>query len=362
MDITNMIPAGDDTMDSAEAADALHNSEFEKFITGFEGESDKTAAEEAIAYADKVNSEVVEDEDSGEPEEKVGETTGDVKAVKPEDTGVEKGLERLNAKEKEVKELRTSFEAERQKYLDEKKLFETEKRNLIQPQSLLEALDIDPKGTFEKLGVNSDRLMKVLLYNKLPDTNPAKAKLREELRDYDNRRETAQLREEIQSRDRIAAQKAEYEKNVTELNKYTETLKEDGEHVKELPTVSELAKSNLPYLQKRVLREVMEDARERYLRGETGDPLSNTEAVKRVESDLAELAKVFKVKPPVPNTNGSVEKKDTNTDVPLTRVKPATTTKVKKEVTIEDLEERALANAVAEFHKMENRGGFSGNK
>lgn len=367
MDITNMIPAGDDNIDTAEdsgvAADRLHASEFDKFISAFEDEESTELAKSRIAEAEALEKDEAAESSEVDTGKESKETEGNTEVVKPDDSkkveGEERAFERVAAKEKEVRDLNAKFEVERNKFLDEKRLFEQERQSLINPTVLTEALMLDTHGTLAKLGVDSERVMKSLLYSKLPDNHPSKAKLREELRDLDTKREMRVLREQIESRDKQAAQRAEYERTVTELGKYVEKL---GEGSAELPTVSKVAKENRDYVNKRVLREIVEDARERYLRGETGDPLSYDAAAKRVEEDLTVLASVFGKVKPAENTNGKAEEKNDN--VPsVTRPKlPAPAVKVKKEVTIEDLEQRAIVNAVAEYEKHEARrkSGYSG--
>ena len=353
MDITNMTTTGDDNTEAVEdtglAADKFHSSEFDKFISAFETEESGAVAKSRIEAADSLEKEVPEAE-AVPPE-----------VVPPEATkGEDRGLERVAAKEKEVRELRTAFETERNKYLDEKRQFEQERTSLINPQALTEALMLDTAGTLTKLGVDSERVMKSLLYSKLPDNHPSKAKLREELRDLDTRRQMRTLEDKLASKDRETAQRVEYEKTVTELGKYVNTLKEGSEH---LPTVSKVAKDNLEYLNKRVLREIVEDARERYLRGETGDPLTFETAASRVEEDLSVLAKLFGSKPPSENTVGDIKKSTEAPEIPsVTKPKLPPPNRVKKELTIEDLEERALINAVAEYERAESRrsSGYTG--
>lgn len=347
--------------------DTLHTNEFEKFLAAFESEEAEANGKSRIAEAENTAKESTD----GNTEEEVKPAEGNTESNKVEDSGKEKtgedrGLERLAVKEKEVRELRTAFETERKAFLDEKTKFEKERNNLFDAKTLSEAVEFDPQGTFAKLGINSDRLMKSLLYSKLPENHPAKAKLREELRDMENIRRYRELEMKLEEKERAAATASEYSRQTAELSRYVDTLKEDGEHVKELPTVSKLAKSNLPYLQKRVLREVLEDARERYLKGETGDPLSHSEATARVEADLAELAKVFGVVAPSDNTSSNT-KNDTKTAATpsVTKIKPAVSTAKKPKSVqdeIEDLEKRSILEGVAEFERMEQRrrSGVSG--
>lgn len=358
MDITN-VTVEDANTDTTDGVDDLHTSEFDKFISAFEAEQDDVLNQARLAG--EVTDEDTEpsENDSGE---KSTEAEGNSNQTKPDDqkkTGEEWGVERIAAKEREFKDREAKFETERTKFLDEKSRFERDRQNLINPQALVDALMVDTSGTLAKLGVDSERVMKSLLYSKLPDDHPSKGKLREELRDMETRREMNTLKEQLAARDREAAQREEYNRTVTDLGKYVDVLKGTGEHEKEFPTVSKVARANSEYLNKRILREIVDDARERYLRGETGDAMSYTDAARRVEEDLSVLSSVLNVKPQE-NTKGSVKPE---TKLPsVTSIKPVPPSRPRKELTIEDLEERAIANAVAEFAKAETRrkGGYNG--
>jgi hypothetical protein len=202
--------------------------------------------------------------------------------------------------------------------------------------------------------------MKTLLVSKLPDTNPAKAKLKGELKDLENKREVRSLRAEIAAKERKEQSDRQYREAVESGEKYVDSLtKEDSEQVKTLPTVSRLAKANSKFAHALITREILEDARERhYVRGETGNPLTYEEAAKRVETDLAELSKYLV------SENAAVAQK-TETKQPTnnnSKIVPSTPVKVRKEKTIKDQEEEAINNAVAEFYRLEKRTGFSGNR
>jgi hypothetical protein len=345
MDITNA-PTTDDNNELVEDTEVPFDDGFDTFLKQFEAEEFNTTADAAIKRGEV---------DDGEGDSKV-ETevvTPPADTAKPDEAA--RGLERVAAKEKE---LRTEIE----KFESQKKAFEAERANFkgIDAAMLTEQMMFYPEKVIASLGLDADVIMKTLLVSKLPDTNPAKAKLKGELKDLENKREVRSLRAEIAAKERKEQSDRQYREAVESGEKYVDSLtKEDSEQVKTLPTVSRLAKANSKFAHALITREILEDARERhYVRGETGNPLTYEEAAKRVETDLAELSKYLV------SENAAVAQK-TETKQPTnnnSKIVPSTPVKVRKEKTIKDQEEEAINNAVAEFYRLEKRTGFSGNR
>lgn len=344
MDIANVpVTTEDINVDSDETPE--FDDGFDNFLKQFEADQFDIKAEAAL------KGETVDD---GEGDNKV-ETevvTPPADTAKPDEAA--RGLERVAAKEKELR-------AEIEKFESQKKAFEAERTNFkgIDAATLTEQMMLYPEKVIASLGLDTDVVMKTLLISKLPDTNPAKAKLKGELKDLENKREVRSLRAEIEAAKRQELANKQYNDALGVGEKYVESLKEEvGEHVKTLPTVSKLAKANSKFAHTLVTREILEDARERhYVRGETGNPLTYEEAALRVEKDLAELSKYL--------VGENVVAQKTETKQPVnnnSKIVPSSPVKVRKEKTLKDQEEEAINNAVAEFYRLEKRTGFSGNR
>ncbi len=324
----------DDVTNEAEAAS---DSVFEDFISKFEAEE---AAEETKS--------IVELEDSVETDEVVTETV----TKEPEEDS--RGIERVAAKEKEVRELIAKFE-------EDKKAFETERLKApasgINKEDLVSQLTLYPEKVLAGLGLDTDTIMKTLLYNKLDDSNPAKGKLREQLKELETNRKFAALEDKLTAKENAIRWQEDYSNTLQGAEKYVEVLRAvEGEHVKTYPTVSEVAAVDSKYLHARIMREIEIDAAVRHARGETGEHIGHEEAVKRLEADLSVLSKLLRKT----DSKDAATKKSTPVIGNNSTIKPPAPTKVVREKTIEDLENDMINKSVIEFHKHKSRGGYSG--
>jgi hypothetical protein len=323
------------TIDTSE-----HDDKFEDFISKLEAEEERAETERVLAENPDTEEEATEDETKTEVP--AGET-------KPED----KGLERVAAKEKEVRELIAKFETD-------KKAFEATKANLIDPQMLISQLSLYPEKVLSQLGLDTDTVMKTLLYNKLSDDNPAKAKLRDQLKENDYNRKFADLEAKLAAKETEVKNKEEFQRVTSEAEKYVDELKVKAE--KNYPSVSVVAKSESPeartYLHKRIMKEITDDAFFRYYgKGEAGEPISYDEATQRVEADLAVLTKLL-----TPPANKTTDKTNTKVvTVPSnSNIKPTPPNKTVKTFSTDEMEEQALQRAITEHAKFNNRGGYRG--
>jgi hypothetical protein len=186
----------------------------------------------------------------------------------------DRGLERLAAKEKEVREARESFEKERHQYVK------------------LDDLKLTPSAILQKAGIDSDVLMKTILYEKLPDGNPVKEKLEKELSKVLTDRKITELRKEMQDRDRqtqvAQANAKNYHETVEKIGTYVGKFKDTED--KSLPTLSHMGKENGDTVKELIIEELINDAALRFARGEDGDPITHEEAASRIEKRLARLA------------------------------------------------------------------------
>ena len=204
-----------------------------------------------------------------------------VPAVKPEEKPeTDRGLERLATKEKEVRTLKEAFDKERVE-------FEKIKTSLINPKDL----DTNPNEVLKKLGIDEDQFMKRVLYGKLDDNHPLKAKLKTELADYLRDKRVNELEQKYESEKKQNAANAEnqrvYQETIMKLDKYADTFK--GEDNKTLPTLSKIGKKDVSVVRKLILKEMLDDAKERYISGQSAEPITHEDAAKKVEESLAIL-------------------------------------------------------------------------
>mgnify|MGYP001558324855 CR=1 FL=1 len=207
------------------------------------------------------------------PEPKVPDKVEEVK-VDPVKSENDRGLERLATKEKEVREAREGFEKEKSQYIK------------------FADLNLNPSAVLKKVGIDPDVLMKTILYEKLPDGNPVKVKLENELSKTLTDKKINALREEMAARDRAAKQAEDnnrnYQATVTTIGTYVEKFKTEANKV--LPTVSLLGKEDSGVLKELIIDELINDAALRFAKGEDGDPITHEEAANRIEKRLAKLA------------------------------------------------------------------------
>lgn len=216
----------------------------------------------------------------------------EVPEKKPEDLA----LERVAAKEAEVRSAREQFDRER-------KAFEESRKDFVN----LKDFDENPFEALTKAGKDPDFIMKKILFHKLPDDNPVKAKLKTELADYLRDKQISDLKKEISAKEEAQKQAAEsqrfYQETESRINTFSESFK-SGDN-KTLPHLSQFGKKDggTALIKELVLAEMVKDAQDRYIKGDNGDPIDHEEAAKRVERLIAKFAPFFK--------NEAVQKKNT---------------------------------------------------
>ena len=94
------------------------------------------------------------------------------------------------------------------------------------------------------------------------------------------------------------------------------------------------------------MAEVSRDAQERFAKGESGEPISAEEAVKRIESRYARIAKVFSTQQTSKDERKSAPVKDVNVKVPETKKK-----------TFDEEIEQGIEEALKEYMKLEKARG-----
>ena len=306
-------------------------SEIERMLAGVVGDTDGEKEESTGTETDE--SESVETETSGT--ELATDTRGSDKEKVAKPSEEEKSLERIATKEKEVREATGKLETER-------KAFEAERKGLVKPGDMRD----NPSAVLKAAGLDPELVMKQILFEKLPDDSPVKAKLRDELKEYHRDKQITDLRREIEAKDEAAASQKQYQETISTIEKYANTFKEDS---KEMPNLSRIGKKDPAYLKDLIVKELVDDVRHKYITGEGGDPITHEEAAKRVHSLVTKIASfLVDSKTEVKKPAGTVNKK-TVPGIPAA--------KSDKPQSINDAVEALIAGATAEFKKSESALG-----
>lgn len=252
--------------ENVETANADSESVTDDIVTGGEVDS----------LLDMINNASFDDKEPVvEEKEKVPEVVKPVVTTPeiPKTPEPDRGLERIAAKEKEVRELKDSFEKERGQYIKHADLN-------LNPSKVLQAAGIDP-----------DVLMKTILYEKLPDTSPVKAKLKTELSEVLVNKKLKELDDKIENDKKqttnAQAQARVYQETVANIESFVGKFKDKEDTT--LPTLSVVGKEGADVLKGLIMDELINDATRRYASGESGDPITHEEAAKRIEKRLASL-------------------------------------------------------------------------
>jgi hypothetical protein len=302
-------------------SDELEN-HLNEYLTKLDTEAD---AEEAAKYLSTEESEGAETEVVSNDSETSGGNSETGKAVSEQKE--DPGLARLMAREKEVADKERAFE---------------EKVAAAVKSKLPDFRGKGPEEVLKLAGLDPDLALKQMMFEKASDSNPVKAKLREELRDYHTKKELDSMRAELESRDAQARQQQYFQTVNDGARSYVEKVDE-----KVAPVFSQLAKAELNYAHQRVMQEIIRDAQSRAARGEDGEPMSYEAAVKAVESDLSILAKVLASK----QTDVTPGKKSAVVSPAMKTSKPLV--KQYKEPTSDDLIAKAIEDSVKMFHQEE---------
>lgn len=201
------------------------------------------------------------------------------------------------------------------------------------------------EDVLKSLGFDPELVLKDMMYQRASDTNPVKAKLREELRDIHTKRELDTMRAELEHSKVVEAQRQYFQSIDDGAREYVTKVDE-----KVTPIFAEVAKTAPELAHQRIMQVILEDARDRLAKGEDGEPLSYAEAAKRADAGWSKLAEVLRKKvvaAPEAKKVGAVAKKPVVTSKPI--VKPAT------ELTVEDEINAGIEKAKKTFYQTEAR-------
>lgn len=218
-----------------------------------------------------------------QPEAPVEEATTETSADKTLETAPEE-VAPVETKTEEVDV--ESIVSQRTKEIEEKYKAELSKR--------VDLSQLDPDAYFEKTGADKELFFKKELYARAKEGSPLKEQLKKDLEGYEQKSEIQKLRAEMRAKEEAEANRQYVENYTKSAREFIGKLDE-----KVAPTMAKLAKAGeSDWVLQELLSEVRKDAQERFARGDSGDPLTAEEALKRAESKYAKIAKVFATREP----------------------------------------------------------------
>lgn len=261
-----------------------------------------------------------------------------------DDPAVARGLDRLIAREIEIKSREdrvTQMEAQAKQSMAElnalKGLKSTKELQDLAQHSLTE--------TMQALGQDPDTAVRLLLAERLVATGKqVPQELKEFARDATYKREMAQLRKQLEEKDRAASQNSYFNAVQLGAREYVKTVGDTT------PTVKLVAKVNPDRVHSEIMEEITKDAQIRVAQDPTADLITYAEAAKRVEARWAELKNVIQTNA----TDSTKLAPGAKTNQPPAAKPPAkplhtwqTPTKGK------ELEDLGIQEALKEFNKVE---------
>lgn len=215
--------------------------------------------------------------DEGERKE-VSEQPNTMELERPVTDPAERGLERLVAREMELRERETAFAREKAETETLRaRVRELESRQIS--EDLLNQIKLSPSSGLRTLGLDPDEVVRAALVEKLGD-KVEDPQLREMMERNRLRREMEALKAEVQMAERQRAAQEFYSRVMSGANEFVRTPEALSKHA---PTVAEVAKRSPDHVFAEIMEEITRDAQVRAAREPGGDILSYEEAAKRVE-------------------------------------------------------------------------------
>lgn len=226
--------------------------------------------------------------DEGDEPEAEAEDEGDVLAPveaeddEDEDPKLARGVSRLVARELAAKE-RESAANEAVKKLEGLRAELAGYKGVKSVQELTSIASNDPIGAIKQLGHDPETFIRLAMAQHMGDEAPPA--LKEFARDAAVKREIADLRKQVQDRDRASAA-AEYFNSVKAGAREYVTTKLG----KATPTLAALAGSDPDLVHDDIMEVIVRDSQSRAAQDPNGEPMTYEEAAKRVEARYARLA------------------------------------------------------------------------
>ncbi len=309
-------------------------------------ESFISEAQKEFAPEPEETAPVVAQESAPQPDTALPNTA---ESEKPTTDPAERGLERLVAREMELRERenRLSQSSAEMEAL-RARVREMESRQIS--EDLLNKIRLSPNEGLRHLGLDPDEVVRQALVEKLGDKADT-PEIREMLERNRLRREMESLKAQIQAQERERAAYEYYSKIASGANQF---VRDTSGLEKHAPTVSQVAKSNPERVYSEIMEEIQRDAQVRMAREPNGDVISYEEAAKRVEKRWSDLKSLIlpQNQPSTPSPTTPVAAKPSNPppQTPNISVKPPEKPLAPWLQRNVDQEE-ALRLAIAEYNK-----------
>lgn len=272
-------------------------------------------------------------------------------AVKTPQEPAERGLERLVAREVELRERETRVSGtEKEVEALRTRLRELEPRAFS--EELLNKIKLSPQDGLRAIGLDPDEIIRTALAEKIGDR--ADPQTRELLERTRLRKEMESLKAQVQEAERRTAAQAYFNQVANGARGF---LSQESEVSKHAPIVAQVARVNPDRVYQEIMEEITRDAAVRSRQEPNGDVIPYSEAAKRVEARwgamkalLAEpLAKVESpnASMPTPETKQNVTKSPSTIKPPDRPLAPWLQR-------VPD-EETAIRDAVAEWRRAETQ-------
>lgn len=191
-------------------------------------------------------------------------------------TPVEAGLERLVAREVEIRTREDALNKRESDYRAlEARAKELEARAI--PEDFMVQLRHSPTEALKALGLDPENVVRTVIAEKMGEKAPEN--LRNAIRESKTQAQLRTLENKIMSQEREAAQRAFFDKTTRDAREYVLSGLS-----KDVPTVLEVAKTAPERVHQEIMQELIADAQSRAGREPNGDILPFAEAAKRVEA------------------------------------------------------------------------------
>lgn len=284
------------------------------------------------------------------------EQVNTVPAQTPVTDPAERGLERLVAREVELRERESAFERRMAEVeAMQRRINDLEARALS--DETLSQIRVNPREGLGKIGLDADELVRTTLVERLGDkaNDPEIKALMEQNR---MRREMEALKAQIQQSERQRAAQEYYSRIASGANEFVRNQDGLGKHA---PTVAAVAKTAPDRVYSEIMEEITRDAAMRAQREPNGDVITYEEAAKRVEKRWADLKTLFVVPSQAPAAPASMSTPETKQNMAKDNVRtPPSTIKPPEKplapwLQRTESEDEALRLAIAEFRRAESQ-------
>jgi hypothetical protein len=353
-------------MDETETAAATETAETPQYEDA-SAETDAAAADVIAQIAEEWASDPADTADDGEATEgssgedgadPEGDDTADAESTAEEPAAEERGIERLVAREVEVRAKEEALKA-REARLSE---VEAENATLRQqlsalPQDFIGDLGYQPYEAIQAAGHDPDHVIRLMLAKKFEkDGKPVPAELRNALDKANSSLETRRLRDEIREfkqQQAVAAFVAQVEAGARDY--VSKGLSKD------VPLVAKAAKANPDRVHREILDEIARDAQGRAGKDPNAALLTYEAAAARVEKRWAEMTSLFgespaasTTAPETKSTQGAQKPQTPSTTKTKAAVAPTKPLMKSPPKTQEELEKQAIDEAMQEYRRLES--------